>query len=163
MTSGGNVGKYGSIGLFGAELYGIVFDLRWLVGLLVALCIADFWFGVRESKNRGLEFRRSRAIRRTANKLGDYFVYILIGFFVGGSILEPTGYGNQYIGALSGLLVACVAESDSVIEHILSLHGLKLSWKKLLVSIISLKWQQIGDALDNAIIDVDEQKSDSKE
>ena len=143
-----SIGKYVVGGFFSAELYGIVFDLRWVVGLLAMLMIADFWFGCRESKMRRIKIRKSRCIRRTMNKGGDYFMYLIVGFVLGGAIFEPLHWCTPSGGAAAGLLVACIAESDSIFDHWLKLHGLRWSWKKFFIALIRLKW---SDALGTAL------------
>ena len=63
----------------GAEALGAIYDLRWMLVLVVLLILSDFWFGVSESLHKHEHFRFSRAGRRTCNKFGDYFFYLLIG------------------------------------------------------------------------------------
>ena len=77
--------KTGIIG-FTAECYAIVFDLRWMILLAFVLIIADFLFGISASKLQGIEIRKSRAGRRTLNKVIDYLCYILLGAVIGKAI-----------------------------------------------------------------------------
>ena len=60
-----------------------MFDLRAVLATLGILMLADFWWGVRESRKIGEHFSDSTAIRRTANKFGDYFTYSLIEYSIG--------------------------------------------------------------------------------
>ena len=75
--------------VFSGEALTALFDLRWMIVLIVILVIADFWFGISESHLNKEEIRFSRACRRTANKLTDYFTYLIIGVVIGFAIGEP--------------------------------------------------------------------------
>ena len=52
--------------------------IKWLALCGVILVICDLRFGVLASKARGEEIRKSRAVRRTVNKLVDYTCWILL-------------------------------------------------------------------------------------
>ena len=69
----------------------IVEPVKWF--LLAALCliIADAKFGIEAAKKRGEHIRRSRAIRRTVNKLIDYICWILVASSVGAAFGQPLG------------------------------------------------------------------------
>ena len=54
----------------------IVFDLRWMILLGFMLIVSDLWFGIRASKYLNVNVRKSRAGRRTLNKIIDYICYI---------------------------------------------------------------------------------------
>ena len=151
-----SVGKVTTIGLFDAELAGYVFDLRWLLGLLVVFMLADFWWGSRESKMKGEEWRFSRAGRRTCNKFVDYVTYIVVGAFIAHAIGMRIGFlSNAQAGAAAGMVLGCLFELDSVVKHIFSIHGIKFSFRKLLISLVKLKSPDWGDALDNAMEEED--------
>lgn len=159
MTQGGNVGKVLTLGVFDAQLSGYVFDLRWLLGLLVVLIAADFWWGTRESKQKGDELRFSRAMRKTLNKFVDYITYIIVGAFIAHVICVPIGLvENAQAGAAIGIGLGLICETDSIVKHIFTLHGLKFSWRKLLISLIKLKSPDWGQALDDAIEEKEEGK-----
>ena len=145
-----SISKYTIGALFTAELYGVVFDLRWFIGLLSILMVADFWFGCRESLAKHIEIRKSRCLRRTLNKFGDYFMYLIIGFVLGGAIFEPLGWCNPTAGAIGGLIVACIAECDSIFDHWLKLHNLKWSWRTFLLAIVKCRYKDLGNALEKA-------------
>lgn len=151
-----SVGKVTTIGLFDAELAGYVFDLRWLLGLLVVFMLADFWWGSRESQMKGEEWRFSRAGRRTCNKFVDYVTYIVVGAFIAHAIGMRIGFlSNAQAGAAAGMVLGCLFELDSVVKHIFSIHGIKFSFRKLLISLVKLKSPDWGDALDNAMEEED--------
>lgn len=65
--------------------------VKWF--LLAALCliIADAKFGVEASRNRGEKIRKSRAIRRTINKMIDYICWIMVASSVGAAFGTPFG------------------------------------------------------------------------
>ena len=52
--------------------------IKWLVLCGVILVICDLRFGVMASKVRGEKIRKSRAVRRTINKLVDYTCWVLL-------------------------------------------------------------------------------------
>ena len=54
---------------FLAEWQGLLYSMRWMITLALVLILADLWFGVSASKHRGEKIRRSRAGRRTFNKI----------------------------------------------------------------------------------------------
>lgn len=67
----------------GGEAMSALYDLRWMLVLIVVLIASDFWFGVSESLHKHENFRFSRAGRRTCNKAVDYVTYLLIGSCLG--------------------------------------------------------------------------------
>ena len=73
----------------GAEAINALYDLRWMILLAAVLILADFWWGVSESLKNNIDFRFSRAGRRTCNKCVDYLCYLLLGTLIGLAICEP--------------------------------------------------------------------------
>ena len=53
--------------------------LIWLI-VAVVLVLGDLRFGIEAAKKRGETVRRSRAVRRTVNKLVDYLCWICIAW-----------------------------------------------------------------------------------
>ena len=45
------------VGTMSTEALTALFDLRWMLVLIVVLIVADFWFGVSESYKRHEHFR----------------------------------------------------------------------------------------------------------
>ena len=76
---------------FATECLQLLYDLRWMILLAFILIIADFWFGMNASKLKGIPIRKSRAGRRTFNKIIDYICYLLMGAVLGKAIGEPYG------------------------------------------------------------------------
>lgn len=136
-----------------AEAMEAVYDLRWMIVFIFILIITDFWFGVSESRKCHKPFRLSKAGRRTCNKFVDYVAYLLFGAMLGMAIFEPLGIASHTVTAAVGLSLACVWELDSIISHVLTLHGIKgrLSIRKLLVAFARKKDADLGEALDDCL------------
>ncbi len=142
-------------GVIGAEAKDALFDLRWMLVLIVVLIVADFWFGVSESLKKREQFRFSRAGRRTCNKAVDYITYLLLGAVIGMAIFEPLGWANHTTTAAVGLGLGCLWEIDSIIGHVCALHGVenRFTVKKFLVSLLKRKDRDIGEAVEEALKD----------
>ena len=89
-----------------SEALTALFDLRWMLVLIVVLIVADFWFGVSESLKKHEHFRFSRAGRRACNKAVYYVTYLILGFVLGLAIFEPLGWANHVTTAAIGLGLA---------------------------------------------------------
>lgn len=128
-------------GVMGSEALTVLYDLRWMLVLIVVLVVADFWFGVSESLKKNKEFRFSRAGRRTCNKVIDYFTYLLIGAVLGLALFEPLELCDHTVSAAIGLGLGCLWEIDSIIGHVCALHGMSnpFSVKKILIAILKKK------------------------
>lgn len=138
--------KTGIIG-FTAECYAIVFDLRWMILLAFVLIIADFWFGISASKLQGIEIRKSRAGRRTLNKVIDYLCYIVLGAVIGKAIGEP--YGLNPITVSITIMILCYCfEIDSIYNHICVLHGVQKRYSiwSIIWKLITFKFKDVGEA-----------------
>lgn len=125
----------------GSEALTVLYDLRWMLVLIVVLVVADFWFGVSESLKKNKEFRFSRAGRRTCNKVIDYLTYLLIGAVLGLALFEPLELCDHTVSAAIGLGLGCLWEIDSIIGHVCALHGMSnpFSVKKILIAILKKK------------------------
>ena len=142
--------------VMGAEAMTAVYDLRWMIVLIVVLIMADFWWGVSESRKKKIEFRFSRAGRRTCNKFVDYLTYLLIGAVLGLAIFEPLGMATHTTTAAVALGMGCVWEVDSIVGHVCAVHGIKskFSVKKLIVGIVKRKGgEEMGEAVEEAMSD----------
>jgi len=136
----------------GAEALGAIYDLRWMLVLVVLLILSDFWFGVSESLHKHEHFRFSRAGRRTCNKFGDYFFYLLIGCVIGLAIFEPLGWATHTTTAAIGLGFGCIWEIDSIVGHVCELHGIKnrFSIKRFIIALLKKKDADMGEAVEEA-------------
>lgn len=136
-----------------AEAVAVVYDIRWLVVLVAVLVIADFWFGVSDSRKRKEKVRFSYACRRTANKLVDYLTYLLVGVLLGMGLFEPLGVCSHVTSASVALVIPAVCEVSSIFGHFCSVHNIKLKfdWKKFAVVLIKKKNEDVGEAVEEAI------------
>lgn len=151
LTTG--TGKVVVIGTMGGEALSALFDLRWMLVLIVVLIVADFWFGVSESLHKHEHFRFSRAGRRTCNKAVDYITYLILGSVLGLAIFEPLGWTNHVVTAAVGLGFGCVWEMDSIVGHVCELHGVKnrFSIKRFVIALMKKKDEDIGEAVEEAM------------
>lgn len=128
------------------EVGDIIFQLRWFILAALALILADLWFGIRVSRKKGIEIRRSSAGRRTFNKFIDYILYIALGTTLAMAIGTPWDIKPLYIAA--GILILCYGfEIDSIYSHVCYLHGVKkkISIFKVIWLILTLRFQQLRD------------------
>lgn len=154
----------------GSELLVVVYDLRYMLICSVALILADLWWGYSESHIRykhalkinkavlidKYRWHKSRALRRTANKLIDYMTYLVCGALIGLAITEPTGTCNHKVTAALGLGLGCICEIASITGHVIFVKlGMEIStmeaWRwfaKMLGRLIKIKSEEIGDAVE---------------
>lgn len=158
-------------GSIGAELIGVVYDLRYMVICSVALILADLWWGYSESqmrkemaKEKGddtlvekYKWHKSRAGRRTANKIVDYLTYLVVGAMIGLAITEPMDICSHVWTAAIGLGIGCGCEIASIVGHIAFVKlGVEISlidgWKafvRFLGKLIRVKSSEIGEAVED--------------
>lgn len=152
MTNGGDISKTFVITMMSGELTTIIYDLRWAVLLCGALILADLWLGCRTSATEGKEVRKSRAIRRTANKFVDYLMYMLVAAMIG-MVVEQIGWWSHTNVALCGILLGCFCEIESIIGHWAKLHGYTFSIRKVILRFISTKSKEVADIINEEIKD----------
>ena len=155
----------------GAELLTVVYDLRYMVICSFALILADLWWGYSESsmrykkaKENGSEFgmdkykwHKSRAGRRTANKVVDYLTFLVVGALIGLAITEPMDICTHVWTAAIGLGIGCACEIASIIGHVAYVRmGVEISmvegWRafiRFLGKLISVKSNEIGEAVED--------------
>ena len=148
MTHGGDVGKALGMTVMSGELTTLIYDLRWAVLLCGALIIADLWLGCRSASAEGKEVRKSRAIRRTANKFVDYLMYMLVAAMIG-MVVEQIGWWSHTNVALCGILLGCFCEIESILGHWARLHGFTFSIRKVILRFISTKSQEVANILED--------------
>lgn len=156
-TTAYSTGKLLVIGVMGNEALAALYDLRWMLVLVVVLICADFWFGLSESLYQGKDFRLSRAGRRTCNKAVDYCTYLILGAVLGLAIFEPLGWATHTTTAAYGLGFGCLWELDSIVGHVCALHGIRkrFSVKRFVIGLLKRKSQDLGEAVEEAIEDDD--------
>lgn len=151
-----NTSRAVGIGLMAGEIEQLIFDLRWLIALSFALIIADFWLGISESKMVGKDIRRSKAWRRTLNKVVDYMCYLMVAGLLGKAIGEPMGMNALRVASVV-MLLTCAWELDSIYGHICVLNGAEkdFSVRRFIVGLFKRKSQAIHEALDESKIEQD--------
>lgn len=120
--------------------------VKWFIVAALCLIIADFKFGIEASKKRGEPIRRSRAIRRTVNKMIDYICWILVATSFGAAFGQP--FGIPILPAIV-LFVIYGCEINSCFNNYFEAHG-----KKLRINVF--KWARSK----SDIIEPEENKSD---
>lgn len=150
--------KTSMIGLLG-ECTQILYDLRWMILLAVILILSDLWFGISASRVHSIAIRKSRAGRRTLNKLVDYICYILLGAVIGKAIGEPYGVDPMVVSITVMILCYCF-EIDSIYGHICEIHGIKKQYSiwKIIFKLFTFKFSELGEAFR----DMAEQKNNFK-
>lgn len=158
-------------GSVGAELITVVYDLRYMIICSFALILADLWWGYSESRMRHehakesgnavlqdkFKWHKSRAGRRTANKIVDYLTYLVVGALIGLAITEPMDICSHVWTAAIGLGIGCACEIASIVGHIAYVKmGVEISmvegWKafmRFLGRILSIKSHEIGEAVED--------------
>nr|UWG12253.1 MAG: holin family protein [Bacteriophage sp.] len=157
-TTSQSLFKTSLIGLFG-ECTQILYDLRWMILLAIILILSDLWFGISASRVQGITIRKSRAGRRTLNKLVDYICYILLGAVIGKAIGEPYGVDPMVVSITVMILCYCF-EIDSIYGHICEIHGIKKQYSiwKIIFKLFTFKFNELGEAFR----DMAEQKNNFK-
>lgn len=150
MTQGGSIGKTLGGVLLGNELVTLLYDLRWAVALCASLIVADLWLGCRSASASGKEVRKSRAIRRTANKFVDYIMYMLVAAMIG-MVVEQMGWWTHTTVALFGIMLGCFCEIESIWGHWAKLHGYTFSIRKVILRFISTKSKDVADIISEEI------------
>lgn len=160
-------GQGALIPLLGIEIQDAVFELRFMIGAMIILTLADFWWGTRELRYRRekalragnaelakvYEYRGSRAGRRTLNKMVDYLTYLLVGAFLGYATTEPLGCASHITTAAIGLGLGCAFDVSSIIGHVLAVKGLKWDAKEFFVGLFKTKAPELGEVLEESIVE----------
>ena len=112
----------------------------------VILILADLRYGLRAARKRGEEIRRSRAWRRSLNKLVDYICWLSISWFFG--ITFGKDFGVPLISYVV-LAIIYFIEMQSILDNYLEYKGLnkKISIWKLFKSLFHKAEVDIEDAV----------------
>lgn len=178
INSTGSARRITGVGIFGAEAVAVITDSRWVLMLMVVLILADFRFGMRESKKHYEDAKKdgdkirmdyfkwhpSRAWRRTFNKFADYIVIMLVCQVIGMAVLMPIGVSYHY-GIWAGGVIACACEICSIFGHFFYLRGVKVEKrdligfaKALVVALAKKKDEDAGEALEQAFNETEKGK-----
>jgi len=107
-------------------LYGLkefLFWSRWLLGLAAILTIADFKFGIDASRYRKEAIRKSRAVKRTMNKVCSYLLWIVVAYSFGEAFGKPFGID---LLPITILLIIYGVELESIFSNYFESKGKKV-------------------------------------
>ena len=114
--------------------------VKWFILAAVCLIVADLKFGIEAARHRGETIRKSRAIRRSANKIIDYLCWILVATSFGEAFGTP--FGIPILPALV-LLVVYGCEINSCFNNYFEARG-----SKLRINIFKLFKNKSGDVIE---------------
>lgn len=100
-----------------------VSPIRWFLLAALALVLADLKFGIDAARHRGEVIRKSRAVRRSINKVIDYLCWILVATSFGQAFGTP--FGIPVLPAVV-LLVVYGCEINSCFNNYFEAHGSRL-------------------------------------
>lgn len=106
-------------------LIGFFDFIKWADALIVLasiLVLADLFFGVKAAKVRGENIRKSRAIKRTLNKICSYLLWILVSFSFGEAFGIP--FGIDLLPTIL-ILVIYIIEIESIYSNFFEWRGIK--------------------------------------
>ncbi len=117
------------------------------VWLLVAfvLILVDLRFGISAAKARGEKIRKSRAVRRTVNKMVDYICWISIAWVLGDT------FGKQlHIPLLAVIVMAvvCLIELSSIFDNYFEAHGINKKFNVFKFFSGLLKLPDLSDSIE---------------
>ena len=98
----------------------MVSPIRWFLLAALALVLADLKFGIDAARYRGEVIRKSRAVRRSINKVIDYICWILVATSFGQAFGTP--FGIPVLPAIV-LLVVYGCEINSCFNNYFEAHG----------------------------------------
>ena len=96
---------------------------KWLLILAFLLTMADLKFGISASKYRNEIVKRSRAVRRTFDKITNYCLWIILAYTFGQAFGQPFGID---LLPLIILLVIYGVELESIYVNYFAAKGKKV-------------------------------------
>ena len=96
---------------------------KWLLALAFLLTMADLKFGISASKYRNEIVKRSRAVRRTLDKITNYCLWIILAYTFGQAFGQPFGID---LLPLIILLVIYGVELESIYVNYFAAKGKKI-------------------------------------
>ena len=96
---------------------------KWLLALAFLLTMADLKFGISASKYRNEIVKRSRAVRRTLDKITNYCLWIILAYTFGQAFGQPFGID---LLPLIILLVIYGVELESIYVNYFAAKGKKV-------------------------------------
>ena len=100
-----------------------VSPIRWFLLAALALVLADLKFGIDAARHRGEVIRKSRAVRRSINKVIDYLCWILVATSFGQAFGTP--FGIPVLPAIV-LLVVYGCEINSCFNNYFEAHSSRM-------------------------------------
>lgn len=119
---------------------------KWLLALAFLLTMADLKFGISAAKYRNEIVKRSRAVRRTLDKITNYCLWIILAYTFGQAFGQPFGID---LLPLIILLVIYGVELESIYVNYFAAKG-----KKVKVNVFKFFSKK------NDIIEVEEKDDD---
>ena len=119
---------------------------KWLLALAFLLTMADLKFGISAAKYRNEIVKRSRAVRRTLDKITNYCLWIILAYTFGQAFGQPFGID---LLPLIILLVIYGVELESIYVNYFAAKG-----KKVKVNVFKFFSKK------NDIIEVEEKEDD---
>lgn len=96
---------------------------KWLFLLALIFTIADLKFGIDAARYRKEKIRRSRAVKRTVNKICEYIIWIVLAYTLGMAFGKP--FGIDLLPFLALLLIYGV-ELESIYKNYFEPKGKKV-------------------------------------
>lgn len=96
---------------------------KWFLLLALILSVADLRFGVMAAKHRGETIRKSRAVKRSINKICSYCLWILVSYSFGQAFGSP--FGIDLLPLLM-LLVIYGVELESIYSNYFESKGKRI-------------------------------------
>ncbi|MCC8155057.1 MAG: phage holin family protein [Tannerellaceae bacterium] len=96
---------------------------RWLLLLAFCLTMGDLKFGIAASRYRNEPIKRSRAVRRTLDKICSYVIWVLMAYTFGQAFGQPFGFD---LLPMVILLVIYGVELESIFVNYFASHGRKV-------------------------------------
>lgn len=96
---------------------------KWLLAAAFILIMADLRFGIPAAKARGEEVKKSRAVRRTFDKITNYCLWIILAYTFGQAFGQPFGID---LLPLIILLVIYGVELESIYVNYFAAKGKKI-------------------------------------
>lgn len=96
---------------------------KWLLLLAGILTIADLAFGIKAARHRHETVRRSRALKRTINKICSYLLWIVVAYAFGESFGKPFGID---LLPLIILLIIYGVELESIFSNYFETKGMNI-------------------------------------
>lgn len=132
-------------------IIGLIEFVQWaelLLVLALVLTIADLYFGIGAAKFRKEKIRRSRAVKRTINKICSYVLWVILAYFFGKVFGVP--FGIELVPTIM-LLIIYGVELESIYSNYFEAKG-----KKIKVNILSFFSKKTD------IIDIEEEKDNEQ-